>query len=81
MACVELSHLQKLLTALPTSTDTQSLSDLAALVASDICGVLIEMANTSEIQETPLPYEIDGYGSQYFMVSKIRCKSIEALHN
>lgn len=58
MACVEVSHLADLLTAVPTPAST--LREQASSIADTICVALSSLA-------TPLPYEIDGFGNSYRM--------------
>lgn len=76
MACVELNHLQELLERLdsliPTSssrrqTTVQSLLHQARLTGTGICGELQEVLHSSDRASSSLPYEVDGFGGQYFM--------------
>jgi uncharacterized protein len=68
MACVELGHIGSLLDTLVSSPLDQD--ELAAVrklvqsVSSGICDYLIELVNSTS---SKLPFEIDGFGSMYFM--------------
>lgn len=72
MACVELNHLQILLKRLQTlkpslsyriTTDLQSAMELAA----GICGTLDTILSNTKESAQQLPYEVDGFGSKYYM--------------
>lgn len=73
MICVELTHLQELLTHLQskvtgsTATQVKSLLQQARLTATGICSSLKDVLHHSSLTESSLPYEIDGFGGQYFM--------------
>ena len=66
MACVELVHLQSIFSSLDQSSDVVSASELAVSVSSSLCAALTELVNTTG--GTKLAFEVDGYGSQYYMV-------------
>jgi len=72
MACVELEHLQILLKRLQTlqpsladriSVDLQRAADLA----NGICGALTTTIQEMDATLMQLPYEVDGFGSFYYM--------------
>uniref|UniRef100_A0A7S3M840 Glycoside hydrolase family 125 protein n=2 Tax=Spumella elongata TaxID=89044 RepID=A0A7S3M840_9STRA len=73
MICVELNHLQELLTHLEsqasdsTASQVKSLLQQARLTATGICSSLKDVLHTSGLTESSLPYEIDGFGGQYYM--------------
>lgn len=70
MACVELNHLQELLTRLQSiapSATVKSLSRQTRTAALGICGQLQDVLHSSDRASASLPYEIDGFGGQYFM--------------
>jgi len=73
MICVELNHLQTMLSALPSDfqvksrlgADKDSLLTKAKPIADNICNAL-----TAEMKSKKfgvLPFEIDGYGASYYM--------------
>lgn len=70
MACVELNHvealLQRLLTLAPSAA-LQATLHQATLTSLGICGALQDVLRTSTAAQSSLPYEVDGYGGQYFM--------------
>ena len=71
MACVELTHVQELLTRLTNSGANSDIAKellhQARLTATGICAVLDEVLLTAKKTDSSLPFEIDGYGGQYFM--------------
>ena len=70
MACVELNHLEALLQRLLTlapSAALQATLRQATLTSLGICGALQDVLRTSTAVQSSLPYEVDGYGGQYFM--------------
>lgn len=73
MACVELTHVQELLTRLEslsagtTASTAQTLLKQARLTATGICGALQDVLHASSLTKASLPYEVDGFGGQYFM--------------
>jgi meiotically up-regulated gene 157 (Mug157) protein len=67
MICVELKHLETLLASL---SETAAISNLASLVSSvkePLCDALQQLVSSASADNSKLPFEIDGFGSQYFM--------------
>ncbi|KAJ1399361.1 Six-hairpin glycosidase-like protein [Ochromonadaceae sp. CCMP2298] len=75
MACVELTHLQELLNRLALLTgggskDVKQMLQQAQDVAGQICGALdalMQQRGSDGASFAPLPFELDGFGGQYFM--------------
>lgn len=73
MICVELNHLKTLLNKLPSSVDKDSVYSKTTSVAEGICSSLAEEVSKQQQEhksggaKASLPYEIDGYGGEYFM--------------
>lgn len=74
MACVEVTHLEEMLEYLATQSSSASTSSAAkeALLqarrtSAGICGALQSVIRTSTATESSLPYEVDGFGGQYYM--------------
>ena len=67
MACVELKHLQTVLSTLDASkAEVANAAEITASVSSNLCealSTLVAAAGSSK-----LSFEIDGYGNQYYMV-------------
>jgi meiotically up-regulated gene 157 (Mug157) protein len=70
MACVELNHLEEMLQrllALSASDNTKALLAQTRRTAAGICGQLQRVLRTTDLTQSALPYEVDGFGGQYFM--------------
>ena len=74
MICVELTHVQELLSRLEgltsssaDSTTVQKLLKQAKLTATGICSALNDVLHKAQVTDSALPFEVDGFGGQYFM--------------
>jgi meiotically up-regulated gene 157 (Mug157) protein len=67
MICVELHHLQALLERLPVGATKDSLTSKTQSIADELCGALAKQVAASRLTQSTLPYEVDGFGAQYFM--------------
>ena len=68
MACVELSHTLELIDAL--AGEAQHLGDLRGQVAAvrgSLCTALNKVLAQYKAADSPIPFEVDGYGSAVFM--------------
>ena len=67
MACIELKHLQTVLATLDVSkADVANAAELTTSVSSSLCAALSTLVDTTG--SSKLAFEVDGYGSMYYMV-------------
>jgi len=72
MACVELNHLQEVIQALIAQSriDVELLNRLIARseqISDSICSALSTILNEASCSGSSIPFEVDGFGSKYFM--------------
>lgn len=75
MACVELTHLGKILNAMtksdsiPASAKSrlESLTTSSQKVQAELCSALQNVVTETVARQSPLPYEVDGGDGKYFM--------------
>jgi len=72
MACVELNHVQELILVLISMVkiDVEQLNRLLARsqqISYSICSALSDILNEASRSGSPIPFEVDGFGSKHFM--------------
>ena len=74
MACIELTHLQELITVLmknnTSEISTRQIEEIASQtkrIRDPLCSALQQIIESNAATSSPLPYEIDGFGAEYYM--------------